>query len=302
MLTRLFFAEFSTRLANTPTPSKEQFDLYFQVSGFLYEAYLGKLNRLNGVLLERSLLTKHYLHDKDSFLCTIFLLNLTRRPAPKDFCDVIEKHVCHLLLTKQLNADELALLAIGFFKTRTRLRTQTVELLMDFIVKNVAHIHNSIAAACILKGIRYSSLFPDQNKVKILLNEFIPHLSRFDIKVNFHLLLISKQYKCHHRGLLRFTIDNLIKFPCKDIRIKDVDRLLRTLTFFNEPKNEPLLRFVVKCLDSNDQKLEYPVSFASILADLAVYDHLPEHLLEYFYDSKVMDLIERRHFLSLFTF
>jgi hypothetical protein len=244
-------------------------------------------NRLHQLICRKSLATKYFLVDKQRFLITCFLLNLIRNEPPNTFKFVAEQYAQQLIRTNQLHVHEIALITSAFFKTQTRLTSKTVVILIDFLLKNRNELTSSIAAGCIFKGIRYCQSIVANDQLKRFVKEFTLSLPTYDFKAALQLQLICKQHKCFDDDLQKYLMSAIMRYPPDQIRIKDIDRCLRSMTFFNVMPDDNFLNFVENWLINSSQSFDFPLSFVSSLADLAIYDRFPEKLIHFLFSAKM---------------
>lgn len=264
--------------------SSDELDQYFRWL-VMFQAKNRNTRRFCSLLWHQCLQTKYYLGNKQRFLNTCFLLNLFRQQPPSNFKIVAEQHAQRLLCTNQLHVHEAALVASAFFKTQTKMSSKTVFALIYFVLDHRDELTNSIAAACILKGIRYCDQMSAHKLLRRFIHEFTDLLPNFDFKVGIQLQLVAKHHKCFNLELQQHLIRSLMEQPAEQIRIKDIDRLLRSFIFFNKPFDDEFLNFTENFLRMNqEQAIAFPFSGVTCLTDLMFHDRFPTDLIQFVFD------------------
>lgn len=78
-----------------------------------------------------------------------------------------------------MNVDEIAVVALGYFKTKTKIKlTPIMKTMIENVVKNAEHIHE-IYLSAILKVLRLSNTSKLAKESNYMLNKLSNEISRF---------------------------------------------------------------------------------------------------------------------------
>ncbi|XP_018328684.1 uncharacterized protein LOC108739333 isoform X1 [Agrilus planipennis] len=184
-----------------------------------------------------------YLHENSSklngthLICTCFYLNLCRNfEFAKDFESQLEDYI------DSFSIDEMAVVSMGFFKSRTPIQSKTI--LNNFIrkIKRERSKIKDISLSAILKLLRLSSTPTLSEKFTDLLDVLTEEVDRLSNLSCLHIALLGTNLQLLHEKSVSKVSRKLVKdFGDVDkIRLKDIERLLLVLTTFElHPKTEP---------------------------------------------------------------
>lgn len=165
---------------------------------------------------------------KAQVIQTLFFVG-TARKAPPDIHN-LEVFIEENFL--QYSVDELAVIAMGLFKSKTPIRSTTLTSnIIDKIIKESEQIHE-ISLASLLKIIRYSLKVCPDNKIYDLLNTLQYEIPRLSVMCNVHLALVGTSTLTLHENCLT-KIAERIQASISSARIKDIERLILTYGTFN---------------------------------------------------------------------
>lgn len=167
-----------------------------------YILNLGKISKFTQKILRR--IGKHANNlNKHELLHFLFLLNVIRKPI-ENMID-IERNLLSKGTIEMFNIDEIGVIAMGFFKTETAIKSP--KLLKYIFNKLSCNIHNvpDLSMVNILKILRYSSRLAEQDMIRNILDEISPHIHRFSLTSCLHVILIGTAIQqCHHVSKLLF--------------------------------------------------------------------------------------------------
>ncbi|XP_018328686.1 FAST kinase domain-containing protein 5, mitochondrial isoform X3 [Agrilus planipennis] len=208
----------------------------FHFAELWYNLRLGRISRYNSQFVK-------YLHENSSklngthLICTCFYLNLCRNfEFAKDFESQLEDYI------DSFSIDEMAVVSMGFFKSRTPIQSKTI--LNNFIrkIKRERSKIKDISLSAILKLLRLSSTPTLSEKFTDLLDVLTEEVDRLSNLSCLHIALLGTNLQLLHEKSVSKVSRKLVKdFGDVDkIRLKDIERLLLVLTTFElHPKTEP---------------------------------------------------------------
>ncbi|OWR44429.1 hypothetical protein KGM_215972 [Danaus plexippus plexippus] len=211
--------------------------------------------------------------------CLFFTGTIRRSPIDMHFLEVyVENHFT------EFSTDELAVLAMGFFKSSTPIRSMTlISKIIDRIIENSKNIHE-ISLAALLKIIRYSIKIPIDNKLFDMLEHLQHECDRMSIMCNVQLALVGTSSLTLHENCLNQIAKRVIK-SISETRIKDLERLVLTYGTFNHiPETEE--NFFGKVIEElrkperNEEILKYGRSFSACVAFLGLLQIFPVDLIK----------------------
>lgn len=194
-----------------------------------------------------------------------------------------------------MSADELAVVALGCFKTETKIKSDLVIKEMGKrIIENANNIHE-MSLTALLKIIRFSEKLTCADVISDILRSMRPEIGRLSNLCCLHLALLGTNVQVYDEDVLNDVTKKLvadIADPNK-VRLKDIERLLLVLTMFDvHPKCEPdIFKASVEQLRSKSRRKElelYPRCLASALHYLSMKRIYPYDLLDYMLDPNVL--------------
>ncbi|KAF5303287.1 hypothetical protein FQA39_LY10026 [Lamprigera yunnana] len=203
---------------------------------------------------------------------TFFYINVCRkRHVDLKLETVVEKHVHHL------NLNEMTVIAMGFFKSSTKIRSQLLLTQMIEKLKSEIGVTHEIALTSILKVLRYSSYLLLVDKLIDLLDHLVPEIDRLSNVCCTHIALLGTTLFFFHPTSLAKISQKVVKniTDVKAVRLKDMERLLLALTMFNfVPHTNPdIFNSVYQELHKQERRKEFVVyrrSLESILNYLSM--------------------------------
>ncbi|EDW08055.2 FAST kinase domain-containing protein 5, mitochondrial [Drosophila mojavensis] len=159
---------------------------------------------------------------------SMFLCNLLRRPVFEMFDFEVNLEQC----VQQMTLKELGVMAMGFFKTQTPIRSP--QLLQQLYTRLLAQLDNveDITLVSMLKVLRYSSKLPQVSALNQLLVALQPQVERVSLLTCLHMALLGCELqtcndKLVERILLRFERELDVT------RLKDLERICLVIALFN---------------------------------------------------------------------
>ncbi|XP_022902864.2 FAST kinase domain-containing protein 5, mitochondrial isoform X3 [Onthophagus taurus] len=213
----------------------KSFDLQtsFYVANLWFKMGLGRICDFIYELLEKYSKKPARL-TKSELVYIFFYFNICRkRTMDFSYEDAIEKKI------SLMSPDEIGIVALGFFKTKTMIKSaDTLNVMIDCAINNSKSIHE-ITLAAIVKTIRLSHHPLTATKTAELLQVITPEIERLSHICCMHLALLGTGLQIFNKTALTKICEKLSKsiHDKETIRIKDIERLLLTLTMFDfKPK------------------------------------------------------------------
>lgn len=219
---------------------------------------------------------------------TLFFIGVLRK-QPFDMHN-LELHLINNF--SKFTIDDLAIMSMGFFKSKTPIRNMAlVSQMMNLVKQNAKNIHE-VSLAALLKIIRYSVKITVDDSIYQLLDKLQHEVSRLSIMCNVHLALLGTSTLTLHKHCLTNIAENVIKNISKT-RIKDLERMVLTFSTFNLiPKTEEC--FFSKVVDElrkperEEEIMLYGRSFTCCLSYLGISGIYPIDLIRKALDPKFL--------------
>ncbi|XP_012250746.2 FAST kinase domain-containing protein 5, mitochondrial-like [Athalia rosae] len=193
-------------------------------------------------------------------------------------------------IVNELTVEEVALVALGFFKSQTKIRDR--ELLRAIILKAIHHIESidDISLAAILKIARYSIGPKDLSLLCKLFERIIPQIPRLSLQCLTHTALAAVNKRIFQEDLMN-AISTRFYQDISSLRLKDIRSLVFALSSFNYiPEKQPNIfdKIVEELSDSNRKKelKDHPQHLALCLHHLSMLNIHPKNLIEQVLDSE----------------
>lgn len=259
-------------------------DTCFLVADAWYQMHLGKFCDYIYILLDRFVKKADKL-TKEQLVNIYFYLNICRRRAVDfEYEFALEK------LVNEMDVDEMAVVAMGYFKTKTKIKlTSILEAMADKVSENSKNIHQ-ISLSAILKVLRYSQPIKIFSKIVNLSDKLSTEVDRLTYTCCTHLALMSTGIHSYNERIFQEISNKFIKEISNDslIRIKDIERLLNALVMFNyDPKTTPnIYKAALDELHKRQDELnDYPRSLICTLNYLSL-----QNIYSYEFLNKVLDI------------
>ncbi|KAJ9588112.1 hypothetical protein L9F63_018521 [Diploptera punctata] len=155
--------------------------------------------------------------------------------ARRKFPDIVTMYDIEYSLEKchdQLSIEEIAIIAMGFFKSKKAISNQNLVIgLMREVMNNIDSIHE-IALTALLKVIRYSLVPTSGDSLLPFLDKLTNQVDRLSLMACTHVALIGTNIHVFHKD----TIDKIVnRFynEIKSCRLKDLERVSFALSLYN---------------------------------------------------------------------
>lgn len=211
---------------------------------------------------------------------SLFFVGVMRK-AP---CDMHNLELQLNTLFSEFTVDELAIMSMGFFKSKTPVRS--MELMLKVISKITEHTKDirEVSLAALLKIVRYSVKVPTDENIYKLLEALYPEVPRLSLMCNVHLALLGTATLTLHEKCLTEIATTALS-DINNARVKDLERLVFTYGTFNMiPKTaECFFQKVVEELSKPERIPEitkHGRSFACCVAYLGHSGVYPKDLMD----------------------
>lgn len=182
----------------------------------------------------------------------------------------------------KFTVDDLAIMSMGFFKSKTPIRS--MELLSKIVDKTIENSHNinEVSLAALLKVIRYS-MRTANHKIYELLDTLKHEVPRLSIMCNVHIALVGASTLTLHKECLTIIAET-VSGSISETRMKDLERLILTYGTFNfkPPTKKDFFNIVIEELRKPERysEIEYHGRcFALCVAYLGLLNIYPVDLM-----------------------
>ncbi|XP_066144428.1 FAST kinase domain-containing protein 5, mitochondrial isoform X2 [Euwallacea fornicatus] len=220
-------------LSEYPPPSTFNSHNFHDVWSCLDDLRLGKLADFVFESIER-LAKKADQLTKDQLVHLFFYFNVCRRKT-------VPFNIEYALQSKinEMNVDEIAVVALGYFKTKTKIKLETIFITMIQEVGNSAKQIHEMSLSAIMKVLRFSGPIRLTQEVNKMFDELYPEMERFSDIACLHVALLGTGIQTFHPNIIRKCSQKLVE-NLQNLRIKDIERTLNVLTMFTfDPKTTP---------------------------------------------------------------
>ncbi|XP_013175465.1 PREDICTED: uncharacterized protein LOC106123599 isoform X2 [Papilio xuthus] len=271
---------------------------YDEMLEFITMFYMLNINRASDFsyrcLLKLASKAKHL--TAPQLVRTMFFIGIQRR-SPKNI------HNLEIFINERFNEfsiDELAIISMGFFKSKTPVRNMDIICkIIDIISNNSSQIHE-ISLAALLKIIRYSMKVATGDRIYLLLDKLQAEVPRLSVMCNVHVGLMATSTLTFHEGCLK-AISNRVTDAISETRLKDLERLALTFGTFNYTPSKDFLHNVIAELKKPEREVErniYGRSFVCCIAYLGLLGIYPEELIKFVFDPIFLQKTYGKHSIT----
>ncbi|XP_037936787.1 FAST kinase domain-containing protein 5, mitochondrial, partial [Teleopsis dalmanni] len=219
---------------------------------------------------------------------SMFFCNLLRKPLD----DKLEFEENLLSCADKLTLQELAVMSLGFFKTKTPIRNP--DLLSHIYKRLMSELEtiDDISLVALLKIIRYSSKIPFANSLAELLDALTVHIERFSLLSCLHIALLGNDLQfCHNESLERVL--KRFNTEISTVRLKDLERIALVIALFDfESKSGVEKEICQKIMDSLQNRVDeimlHPRCFPLCMHYLSVKGYYDKEMLGTIFDPKFL--------------
>ncbi|KAK9874377.1 hypothetical protein WA026_002724 [Henosepilachna vigintioctopunctata] len=251
-----------------------------QLADAWYELDLGRIGEFIYNLIDHSTKKANKL-TKDQVVKIFFFSNVIRR---KSIAFEHEKAVEKYL--PQLSVDELGVIALGYFKSMSKIKLTNIALAMIEAVKKNYSTINQITLTSIIKVIRFTkptTLFVEYNN---MLDSLVDQIDRLSPQCCLHIAIIGSSMLTLHKNTFEKATQKLINLmdDIEQVRLKDIERLINASTMVDyRPNITPdLYETIMTEIHKDQRKSElaiYPKILPCLLNYLSIMNIYSNHLM-----------------------
>ncbi|GJQ85365.1 hypothetical protein Trydic_g10139 [Trypoxylus dichotomus] len=211
-------------------------DTLFKFANMFYLLHLGRIGDYIFRFIDR-LARKPERLSREQLVHAFFYMNICRkRPIEFEFESAIENKL------KDLTVDEMAIIAMGFFKTQTKIKLASIlNRMLELVIENSETIHE-ISLAAILKIIRFSQNNQTIDNILKMLDKISVEVPRLSYLCATHAILTGTSLQIFHEPILKAVTQKTVEQICnpENVRLKDIERVLLAVTMFDyDPQTKP---------------------------------------------------------------
>ncbi|XP_015178803.1 PREDICTED: uncharacterized protein LOC107067647 [Polistes dominula] len=251
--------------------------LYYYNSNFVWK-FMRKMNSKLNKLTTNNLVQ------------LMFLVNI-RRDNPLNMYEVESVLDQHL---DDLTINELGLIAMGFFKSKSKIRDSALlKQMTDRLARDI-NIVDKISLTSLLKLIRYSMKFNELENLKLLMKCISPMLPTYDFQSLGHIVHVFAKAHLYSKPFMDVIITSFFN-NIEKARLKDIEKLTFALCIYSFESTHPIWNKIVDeltCRISNDKKeiFKFPWIFVSIIRYLCFSNVYPLHLIKLVLDPSYVSI------------
>ncbi|XP_012530877.1 uncharacterized protein LOC105833583 [Monomorium pharaonis] len=227
----------------------------------------------------RHLGNKPHKLSPEQLVQVLFFLNVYRKPPINMYELEFRLEQC----IDDLSIKELAIAALGFFKTRTKIRNKV--FLNNIIHKTIAEIDtvDTVSIGGIIKLIRYSMQLTEVRSFIDLLKVLTPYVSRYTLMSLAHISQACGRIAVYDKKFMDKIIKRLNE-ELQTARLKDIERFLFTFSILNIDSS--IYQNIVEELRGSwdttraSEIKKFPSVPARILGYMAVQNVYPKDLIK----------------------
>ncbi|XP_063231081.1 FAST kinase domain-containing protein 5, mitochondrial [Bacillus rossius redtenbacheri] len=199
------------------------------VADIWYSLHLSRISKYVGECIWRLGRKVRHLSPQELVQCMFYMNSSRKFKVPSsmyEFEFYIEQSI------EKLSVDELSIIAMGFFKSKTQIRSS--RLLSCMMQKTGEKINtvNEVSLCSLMKLFRYRLPLLLINDVKELLDKTVPNISRLSLLCCVQIALVGSPVQLFHRQIITAVVQRFLdELPTS--RLKDIERMIFVLTLFN---------------------------------------------------------------------
>jgi len=248
--------------------------------GIDYLMFRLKLNRLTS--FHWTFINRLFRHcdklTKEQFVWLMFCLNLVRRIPPNFSIYDLEHKL--LSFASNMTAEEISIVAMGFFKTQTRIRDlHLYKTLVNNVIQHASTLH-SVGVSAFAKFVRHSSSHANVESTLRFQEAFFPQIDRLTLTAGTHIILSGTLNQIPFRDGIAKVMDRVEK-EIENVRLKELERVALTGTMFNMGSNSFYEKLVQELrLSGRKEELhQYGRSLPALLYYLTIKEIFPQDLI-----------------------
>ncbi|KAL3271081.1 hypothetical protein HHI36_021580 [Cryptolaemus montrouzieri] len=261
--------------------AERDMEYLFKIAETWYKLHLGKMSDFIYNLIDMGARKAKKL-SKDHIVKMFFFINVCRRiPVPFQFEEALAKYV------KELTIDELGIVALGYFKSMSKIKITDIVLAMMEAVKKEASTVNQITLAALLKVIRFSKpgqMIPELNQ---MLDSLVGQIDRLSPQCCLHIAIIGSSLNHFHKPTMEKSIQKFLNLmdDVEQVRLKDLERIVcaATIVDFRPNVSPDLLERVMVEIHKDQRQGElsrFPRILPNILHYLSIWNLYSHDLMD----------------------
>ncbi|XP_067134922.1 FAST kinase domain-containing protein 5, mitochondrial [Centruroides vittatus] len=265
----------------------------FLVANYWFHLRLSRITKYNRRLIRLFLRTVDTLNPSE-FVQLMFYINLQRWTNEKAQNNV-ENKINHIMY--QISINELAIISMGLFKSRSKINNSSVlKNMINLVKQQIPEINNNYSLASLLKQIRYSSQSEHVKDIYDLQTKCIPFVDKWNPSTCIHVILLGTSINVRHTEILDAVANKLLK-DIKEVRLKEITKLLHCLSkYYHKPDtNVDIFHTLIDELRTpvrEEEIYQYPTCLLQFLLSLSFFSSYPEDLLAKLFNLDFIDLIK----------
>ncbi|KAK0081730.1 hypothetical protein PV325_011659 [Microctonus aethiopoides] len=235
-------------------------DLIYHLKNFRNSKFLYKVMMKLGTK-PKKLSAENYVHY-------MYLFTVTREPA----INMYELEYSLESIVDKYSGDELGIIALAFFKTKTPIRNPA--LLDKMINKCICDMNHmgEIAISAIMKITRYSIKLNSMDLFRDLIRAFRPRINGVSAPSLVHAGHAAATVLIYEKKIINEIIERFIDHIPR-ARAKDLERILFVLVMYKYPKDSPQYELILKELRNPARSDEFTTFHKSYISSLMYLSH-----------------------------
>ncbi|CAG7716262.1 unnamed protein product [Allacma fusca] len=191
--------------------------------------------------------------NRTQFVRFMFGLNQSRKIHESINTYELEYNLKRLI--GELNAEELAVISLAFFKTATPIRDQSLlRLILENVMKNLSNM-SSMDITSVAKMARHSAVFNVEEHLLKFMDTCVPHVERLTPTACVHLVLMgTNQTNVLHPEFARLAVKKF-EDSIKSLRLKELERIALWMIMLNIPADN-LCQLILRELNDPGRQKE----------------------------------------------
>ncbi|XP_066602841.1 uncharacterized protein [Prorops nasuta] len=224
-----------------------------------------------------------------------FLLNIARKPPINIYN--LEYRLEQVI--EDIMPNELSIIAMGFFKTKTSIKSNDlVKTILTKVTKNI-NLMNEISIAEIMKIFKFSKIGNETKYFIDFLEAVKPHIPQLSLMALIHIAQASAALMAITPEVTNGIIDRFEK-EMSAARYKDIERLIIFLRIFNIPINHAIYQKIINELKARKKEItKFPNILLSIVYNLGLMNIYEPYFINLMRDPDYMNKISFGNLIKL---
>ncbi|XP_063980062.1 uncharacterized protein LOC135164025 [Diachasmimorpha longicaudata] len=232
--------------------------------------------------------------SSDNYIHYMYLLNVGRKP----WINMYELEYRLEGIVEEFTTEELAIIAMGFFKTATPIRNPALSgHIVQKCVNDMKDL-DEIFISAIMKMARLSVHLRDRDILRNLFHRFKIRIDTISTPCLVHTAHTAATTLIFEKEVMDLIMNELIKRDLSGARLKDIERLLFSLMIFNYPKDFPLYELAINQLKNpvrTSERNKFAVTYICCLMYLSHMDIYPLDIITNIMDPQYLKDVYRNN-------